>query len=129
MLNAKRRMYAAFEFMSKLGVKFWAFHDRLAGCSEAVYSKHMSEVIFYKRLLNLRTENFSSLFLVFYAKLYKSDNCKCTSKLRKQSKHSVTINSCPCWYHIHTPRVYSHISLFTSGGSYYLRWHIGALIL
>jgi len=26
--NAKRRLRAAFEFMSKLGVKFWTFHDR-----------------------------------------------------------------------------------------------------
>ncbi|ESO95885.1 hypothetical protein LOTGIDRAFT_202268 [Lottia gigantea] len=26
--NAKRRMRAAFEFFSKLGVKYWAFHDR-----------------------------------------------------------------------------------------------------
>lgn len=26
--NAKRRMHAAFEFMSKLGVKYWSFHDR-----------------------------------------------------------------------------------------------------
>ena len=28
LLNAKRRMHAAFEFMSKLGVKYWSFHDR-----------------------------------------------------------------------------------------------------
>lgn len=28
LFNAKRRMYAAFEFMSKLGVKYWSFHDR-----------------------------------------------------------------------------------------------------
>lgn len=26
--NAKRRMRVAFEFMSKLGVKYWTFHDR-----------------------------------------------------------------------------------------------------
>jgi xylose isomerase len=26
--NAKRRMDAAFEFMSKLGVRYWTFHDR-----------------------------------------------------------------------------------------------------
>ena len=25
--NAKRRLKAAFEFFSKLGNKFWAFHD------------------------------------------------------------------------------------------------------
>ena len=27
--NAKRRMRVAFEFMSKLGVSYWSFHDRL----------------------------------------------------------------------------------------------------
>jgi xylose isomerase len=26
--NAKRRMRAAFELMSKLGVRYWTFHDR-----------------------------------------------------------------------------------------------------
>lgn len=26
--NAKRRMHVAFEFMSKLGVRHWTFHDR-----------------------------------------------------------------------------------------------------
>ena len=26
--NAKRRLRAAFEFMSKLGVKYWTYHDR-----------------------------------------------------------------------------------------------------
>lgn len=26
--NAKRRLRVAFEFMSKLGVKYWTFHDR-----------------------------------------------------------------------------------------------------
>jgi xylose isomerase len=28
MENAKRRLRVAFEFMDKLGVKFWTFHDR-----------------------------------------------------------------------------------------------------
>ena len=28
--NAKRRLRAGFEFFSKLGIKFWAFHDRYA---------------------------------------------------------------------------------------------------
>lgn len=27
MANAKRRMKAAFEFMQKLGVEFWTYHD------------------------------------------------------------------------------------------------------
>lgn len=26
--NAKQRMRAAFEFMRKLGVRYWTFHDR-----------------------------------------------------------------------------------------------------
>ena len=26
--NAKRRLRVAFQFMSKLGVKYWTFHDR-----------------------------------------------------------------------------------------------------
>ena len=26
--NAQRRLHASFEFMHKLGVKFWTFHDR-----------------------------------------------------------------------------------------------------
>ncbi len=26
--NAERRLRANFEFLSKLGVKYWAFHDR-----------------------------------------------------------------------------------------------------
>ena len=28
MANAKRRLRAAFEFFTKLGVKYWCFHDR-----------------------------------------------------------------------------------------------------
>ena len=28
MANAKRRLRAAFEFFSKLGLKYWTFHDR-----------------------------------------------------------------------------------------------------
>jgi xylose isomerase len=31
MENAKRRMRAAFEMMSKLGVRYWTFHDRDIG--------------------------------------------------------------------------------------------------
>ena len=34
--EAKRRLRAAFEFFSKLGVKFWAFHDRYGGTHGAV---------------------------------------------------------------------------------------------
>ena len=33
MENAKRRMRAAFEMMSKLGVRYWTFHDRDIGQS------------------------------------------------------------------------------------------------
>lgn len=28
--NARRRLRAAFEFFTKLGVKYWTFHDRFA---------------------------------------------------------------------------------------------------
>ena len=34
--EAKRRLRAAFEFFSKLGVKFWAFHDRYGNTQGAV---------------------------------------------------------------------------------------------
>ena len=31
MENAKRRLRVAFEFMSKLGVKYWTFHGQVLG--------------------------------------------------------------------------------------------------
>ena len=34
--NAKRRLRVAFEFFSKLGVKYWTFHDRFV---EVIYQQ------------------------------------------------------------------------------------------
>ena len=39
---AKARMKAAFEFFSKLGIKYWTFHDRLA-----FYSVCLSVCLWY----------------------------------------------------------------------------------
>lgn len=45
--NAKRRLRAAFEFMSKLGVRYWTFHDRdiaPAGADLAETNRNLDEV-------------------------------------------------------------------------------------
>ncbi|XP_067938106.1 xylose isomerase-like [Watersipora subatra] len=48
LFNAKRRMHAAFEFMSKLGVKYWSFHDRdiaPEGSSLEATNKNLDELV------------------------------------------------------------------------------------
>ncbi|GAB1608238.1 uncharacterized protein LOC115214274 [Argonauta hians] len=45
--NAKRRLRAAFEFFTKLGIKYWAFHDRdiaPEGCDLKETNKNLDEI-------------------------------------------------------------------------------------
>ena len=46
MTEAKRRLRAAFEFFSKLGVKYWTFHDRYM-YTQCMYSVHVHACTLY----------------------------------------------------------------------------------
>ena len=56
--NAKRRMRAAFEFFSKLGVKYWTFHDRdiaPEGADLAESNKNLDELVALAKQLQQET--------------------------------------------------------------------------
>lgn len=56
--NAKRRMRAAFEFFSKLGVKYWTFHDRdisPEGANLEETNKNLDEVVALAKQLQQET--------------------------------------------------------------------------
>lgn len=58
MANYKRRMHAAFEFFSKLGVKYWTFHDRdiaPEGKDFAESTKNLQEMTALAKQLQAKT--------------------------------------------------------------------------
>ena len=74
MANAKRRLRAAFEFFTKLGVKYWCFHDRLVKCTCA----EISYIAYYNhRICQYRIYNYIDL-----RHYHKSDDFLVTLQLQ-----------------------------------------------